>query len=1134
MSQVVRQSTLFAGEDWRVFHKAFTEINFNAFDFDTIRAAMVDYIKINFPEDFNDFVESSEFIAILDLLAYLGGSLAFRMDINARENFIDSAERRDSILRLAKLISFQAQRNLAATGLVKIIKIQTDEDIIDSNSNDLNGIPVSWDDPNNPDWFEQFVLILNSAFLSTNPFGDPVKEGTVSGLKTQLFQLNNIPFSAGNIAFSAIANGVNQPFDIVNVDFDNDGLFFERNPNPNGSIFIIHSSDGNGNSSQKTGFFLLFKQGEFQFSDFNLVNPVENRVIDIDVDNINQTDVFVQQINDNGSVIQDWIKVPAVTGNNVIFNSVDKNIRNIFSVITRNNDQISIRFADGRFGEIPVGLFRIWYRVSSGTSDSIRPQDMNDITVGIPYNNLLGQTFNLNITFSLQETISNAAIAQTDEEIRNRAPELFQTQGRMVNGEDYNVFPLQSSLALKVKALNRTFSGHSRFIDINDPTSVRQDANVFADDGLIFKDVTNKLTTLSLPTSVTSIEIINTIIAPELIKTNIKNFYLDQFPKQNPIVNPFSIPGFILWEAASSSTFTSTGKFNRNSTTSTIGGSPVGGGIQIGVGSGGIPEDFIKIGSLLNFNIAGWVTVISIIDDGNGFQTSGEGKVKLNQNVSTNDWVKEIVPTFRSIFNSTEIIDIQSEIDQNNTFGVRYDISNLSWKIIKGENLGNINSSFSLQNEGDTSLTNKDDSWLIRADFSTNLYSFTFRTIKFLFESEKAVRFFFSNNLKTIDQITGLPNKDSITVLNINSKPGEILGKSLEKNKIWDTVDNVFLSDGSLEPRRIEISFSDKDDDGAPDNPKAFDETVIMNDLGNDIAIEKQYIFWKSNIDKDGISQLIPTNLVTSVAANENDTLYTLFLNINDVIFNANDLSFYKYLKTDVPAVFTTTGISPNFIKITDNTYVYKIGRKNLKFQWQHFAPVDQRIDPAITNIIDIFILDSNYDTLIRQWLDEDGELSVMPEPPSPAQLKLSFSEFEQFKMISDEIIWRPVTYKILFGRQAIEELRAKFKVTKILNVSVSDGEIKSQVISAINDFFLPQNWDFGETFYYTELAAFIHQRLPTLIASVVIVPEDQDSKFGELFQVKSNSNEIFISAARVSDVQIITNNTKTNLRIGM
>ena len=41
-----------------------------------------------------------EFIAILELLAFLSTSIAFRMDVNTRENFLETAERRDQYLNL--------------------------------------------------------------------------------------------------------------------------------------------------------------------------------------------------------------------------------------------------------------------------------------------------------------------------------------------------------------------------------------------------------------------------------------------------------------------------------------------------------------------------------------------------------------------------------------------------------------------------------------------------------------------------------------------------------------------------------------------------------------------------------------------------------------------------------------------------------------------------------------------------------------------------------------------------------------------------------------------------------------------------------------------------------------------------
>ena len=103
MSQSVRQSNLFAAEDWRKIYRAFLNVNFVAYDFDTIRQSLVEYIRLNYPEDFNDFIDSSEFITIVDLLSWLGQSLAYRVDVNVRENFVDTAERRESIIRLANL-----------------------------------------------------------------------------------------------------------------------------------------------------------------------------------------------------------------------------------------------------------------------------------------------------------------------------------------------------------------------------------------------------------------------------------------------------------------------------------------------------------------------------------------------------------------------------------------------------------------------------------------------------------------------------------------------------------------------------------------------------------------------------------------------------------------------------------------------------------------------------------------------------------------------------------------------------------------------------------------------------------------------------------------------------------------------
>jgi hypothetical protein len=80
--------------------------------------------------------------------------------------------------------------------------------------------------------------------------------------------------------------------------------------------------------------------------------------------------------------------------------------------------------------------------------------------------------------------------------------------------------------------------------------------------------------------------------------------------------------------------------------------------------------------------------------------------------------------------------------------------------------------------------------------------------------------------------------------------------------------------------------------------------------------------------------------------------------------------------------------------------------------------------------------------------------------------------------------------------------------------------------------FFEIRNWDFGEKFYYTELAAYIHSTLSQSLSSVVIVPKKEEAQFGDLFEIVAGSTELFLSTATVADVELVTNYTETNLRV--
>ena len=176
MATTDRQNRLLVAEDWRRIYQAFQQADFKSYDFETLRRTMVAYLQENYPDDFNDFVESSEYVALIDLIAYIAQSLSYRVDLNARENFLESAERRDSVLRLARLINYNAKRNKPATGLLKIDAITTTQDVNDSSGVNLANTNIIWNDSANSNYRQQFTVILNAANQTGQLFGKPIEK----------------------------------------------------------------------------------------------------------------------------------------------------------------------------------------------------------------------------------------------------------------------------------------------------------------------------------------------------------------------------------------------------------------------------------------------------------------------------------------------------------------------------------------------------------------------------------------------------------------------------------------------------------------------------------------------------------------------------------------------------------------------------------------------------------------------------------------------------------------------------------------------------------------------------------------------------------------------------------------------
>ena len=132
----------------------------------------------------------------------------------------------------------------------------------------------------------------------------------------------------------------------------------------------------------------------------------------------------------------------------------------------------------------------------------------------------------------------------------------------------------------------------------------------------------------------------------------------------------------------------------------------------------------------------------------------------------------------------------------------------------------------------------------------------------------------------------------------------------------------------------------------------------------------------------------------------------------------------------------------------------------------------------------------TQYDTDYRNYITDITGVVTKPAVPTTNELRDQYGSLEQFKSVSDTIILNSITYRSLFGDKADEELQATFKVVKNNSTLISDTEIKEKVVTAINFYFSIENWDFGDTFYFSELAAYLYNELSPDVLSVIIVPK--------------------------------------------
>jgi hypothetical protein len=697
----------------------------------------------------------------------------------------------------------------------------------------------------------------------------------------------------------------------------------------------------------------------------------------------------------------------------------------------------------------------------------------------------------------------------------------------MITAEDYNLAPLSASQNIvKIKSVNRTSSGISRNYDLLDASGKYSSINVFCDDGYIYKEESEDVLSFKFDNRVDVINFIRRSIEPAFLNPEVYNFYFTKFDKiLFTDVNT-------VWQAVT--TTTSTGYFKNvvdNSLLKVAEYStsnlkyftveslikfvpPAGKAFRRGHIVDIDPTDSEQTDRL-------YTKVVRISGDGTnagrGVLTNGLGPITLSDTIPSGAIASRIVPRFISDLPNALEIEIVNQSVQNLNFGLRYDVESTSWKIITGSNINLINN-FTLGKAGDVTNTNVDSSWIIAFVKELDRYTVRIRKLSYVFGSLAQNRFYFDTNEKRYNDQLGNVVKDQIKILSINT--GKDLLTELKQDIPFEISDTIKFDDGFESTTEIKLAFYDNDADGVIDDPEAFEKIVGIDQ-------ELNYLFFKETVDQYGTTQyILVDNSTDFILVREKEST----IDFTDTVQYPNGQLIYFY---DIDQdVIKSVNRNTNTFDL-DRTYKAVIGRNNLKFQYIHNASVDRRIDPSSSNIIDIFLLSRAYDDAYRIYLA--GGTATEPEAPSTDSLRTTFgANLSQIKSISDEIIYHPVKYKVLFGDKADSKLQAVFKVVKNPNQSINDNDLKVRIITAINEFFNINNWDFGDRFYMSELTTYILNTLAPDLSNIVIIPKQANQVFGSLFEIQSKSDEILISGATVDNIIIVKSITAAEIGMSM
>ena len=432
------------------------KVNYLARDFQSIKQELKNYASRYYSEQFSDLSEASINSLMIDAAAYIGDVLSYYIDYQANESFLSTAIESKNIVALAKSLGYRKQNGSTTVGKVALFMLipATTNNLPDFSRTPIikKGTSVVTNDGSRTFIINEDIIIdenligTNYVVARTNTAGSPtyfaikVYVPVISGV------IKTVDIPIGNFTkYNKIALSDFNVSEIISiVDSEGNEYYEVSNLTQN----IVYKSVLNRDSTDSSVRYIL-----------KTVSAQRRYVVDYD-NNLTYLIFGGKQYKPDDDLTINPITEPSK-----------------FIISSYNNDYLK----DGYFepnkllngddtGVAPDNTtLTITYRVNSSLNNSALAGEITGIkSLDYSFNNslIIPQTTIDTIVNSIQvineESITNGGTTISDNELKDLAGAIFQSQNRAVTSKDYEtltyMMPGKYGSIKRVKAERDTYS----------------------------------------------------------------------------------------------------------------------------------------------------------------------------------------------------------------------------------------------------------------------------------------------------------------------------------------------------------------------------------------------------------------------------------------------------------------------------------------------------------------------------------------------------------------------------------------------------------------------------------------------------------------------------------------------------